>query len=384
MIYTNRQTDNKHFIYLDNAATSLIKPRVVKEAVVKAITYYTANPGRSGHKLSQDVAEIISETRENVLDFLGAKYCNLIFTKNCTEALNLAIFGTLKKGDHVITTCYEHNSVLRPLERLKNDGIEVTILDCDLENFHESFEEKIQANTKLVITTFVSNVTGEICDVKKVNEICKKHNIKHLVDGAQACGHLEINLEKIGCDMFAFAGHKGLMSLTGVGGLIVKNLDDLSPIILGGTGTESENLVQPTDTIEGFESGTISTISIISLNAGVKFLKENFSKTLEKERKINDFAYNLLKKLKFLTLFSKKTCKNVISFNVKNLDSGTVANLLNEKFNICVRAGLHCAPLVHKKNKTLKSGAVRVSLDFHNTHEEIEYLIEALNFISKI
>ncbi|MBQ8615842.1 MAG: aminotransferase class V-fold PLP-dependent enzyme [Clostridia bacterium] len=373
---------NNNFVYLDNAATSFHKPKEVKDAVINALNFYTANPGRSGHKLSQNVAEIVYDTRENLKEFFGAKSYDLIFTKNCTEALNLAIFGTLKKGDHVITTCYEHNSVLRPLEHLKMSGVEVTILCCDLQNFHEQFEEKIQHNTKLVITTFVSNVTGEICDVKAVNKICKKHNIKHLVDGAQASGHMKINLENLGCDMFAFAGHKGLLSLTGVGGLFVKNLEDLFPIIYGGTGTDSKNLIQPTDTIEGFEAGTISTISIISLNAGVKFLKQNFSKILEIERNLSENLYEKLKKLKFLTLFSKETSQNVFSFNIKNLDSGTVANLLNEKFKICVRAGLHCAPLIHKKNNTSDVGAVRVSLDFYNSQKEIDYLIYALTQIA--
>ena len=376
--------NHKKFIYFDNAATSFNKPFEVKKAVVNAINNLTANPGRSGHKLSQNVAEIINETRENVLDFFGASNHELIFTKNCTEALNLAIFGTLKKGDHVITTCYEHNSVLRPLERLKKDGVEVTILDCDLENFHECFAEKIKPNTKMVITTFVSNVTGDICNVDEVSKICKKHNLKYLIDGAQASGHIAIDLTKIDCDMFAFAGHKGLMSLTGVGGLIVKNLSKLQPIIFGGTGTDSENLIQPTDTIEGFEAGTISTISIISLNAGIKFLKENFSKILKKEQFLSENLYKKLKNLKFLTLFSKNTSKNVFSFNVKNFDSGMVANILNEQFNICVRSGLHCAPLIHKKNITNDIGAVRVSLDYLNSIEEIDLLVLALNWISNL
>lgn len=373
---------NKNFVYLDNAATSFYKPKEVHIAVINAMKNFTANPGRSGHQLSQNVAEQIYETRENVKDFFCAKSYDLIFTKNCTEALNLAIFGTLKRGDNVITTCYEHNSVLRTLEHLKNEGVEVTILDTDLKNFHEDLEKKIKQNTRLVVTTFVSNVTGEVCDVKSVNKICKKYNIKHLVDGAQACGHMQIDLEDLGCDMFAFAGHKGLLALTGVGGLFVKNIKELKPIIFGGTGTDSKNLIQLTDTIEGFEAGTISTISIISLNAGVSFLKNNFSKILEKEYNLSSFLYKKLKNLKFLTLFSTNSSKNVFSFNIKNVDSGTVANLLNEEFNICVRAGLHCAPLIHKKNKTQDSGAVRVSVDFYNSYEEIEYLIQALTKIS--
>ncbi|MBQ9795449.1 MAG: aminotransferase class V-fold PLP-dependent enzyme [Clostridia bacterium] len=375
---------NNKFVYFDNAATSFHKPKEVQIAVMDAIKNLTANPGRSGHKLSQIVAEKIFETRENVKNFFGAKNYELIFTKNCTEALNLAILGTLKNGDHVITTCYEHNSVLRPLEHLKSQGIELTILDCDLQNFHEKFEEKIQPNTKLVVTTFVSNVTGDVCNVEAVNKICKKHNIIHLVDGAQASGHMEINLEKIGADFFAFAGHKGLLSLTGIGGLFVKNLEDLSPINFGGTGTDSEKLIQPKDTIEGFESGTIPTISIISLNAGVNFLRKNFSKILEKEQQTSENLYKKLKNLEFLTLYSSENSKNVFSFNIKNLDSGTVANILNEKYNICVRAGLHCSPLIHKKNRTQEIGAVRVSLDFNNSYEEVEYLIFALKQIANV
>ena len=375
---------NKNFIYFDNSATSFHKPKEVVDSVKYAVENLTANPGRSGHMLSQNIAKKIFETRENLKDFFNAKRYDLLFTKNCTEALNLAIFGTLKKGDHVITTCYEHNSVLRPLERLKNDGVEVTILWCDLEDFHKEFEREIKLNTKLVITTFVSNVTGEICDVENVSKVCRNHGVKHLVDGAQACGHLKIDLKKIDCDLFAFAGHKGLLSITGVGGLFVKNLQELSPIIFGGTGTDSDNLTQPKDTIEGFEAGTLSSISIVSLNAGVLFLKENFQKILKKEAFLCDFLYKNLKNLKFLTLFSKNDTKNVFAFNLKNIDSGTVANLLNEKFSICVRSGLQCAPLIHKKNKTLESGVVRVSIDFNNTVEEINYLIFALKQISNV
>lgn len=374
--------NSEKFIYFDNAATSLVKPKQVRQAVVGAMESLTANPGRSGHVLSQNVAEIVFDTRENLKEFFNAKNYNLIFTKNCTEALNLAIFGFLREGDHVITTCYEHNSVLRPLEEMKKHGVEVDVIDCDLENFHNNFESKIKPNTRLVVTTYVSNVTGEVCDVAAVNKICGKYNIKHLVDGAQACGHLEINLERIGADFFAFAGHKGLLSLTGVGGLFVKNLTELKPILYGGTGTESENLIQPTDNIEGFEAGTISTISIISLNAGIKFLKENFSNILKKERILSENLYKNLKNIKNLDVFSKNSSKNVFSFNVRNLDSATVANLLNERFNICVRAGLHCAPLIHKRNKTLGMGAVRVSLDFNNTFDEVEYLIFAINQIA--
>ncbi|MCQ2564665.1 MAG: aminotransferase class V-fold PLP-dependent enzyme, partial [Clostridia bacterium] len=182
-------------IYLDNAATSFVKPKIVKQAVTQALDTLTANPGRSGHFLSQNIAQRVFETREKLKKFFNAPNHEVVFTKNCTEALNLALRGFLKSGDHVITTCYEHNSVLRTLKSMEQDGVEVTILDCDLKDFAHVFEREIKPNTTLVVTTFVSNVTGEITDVKNVGKLCKKHGINYLVDGAQACGHLDVDLQ---------------------------------------------------------------------------------------------------------------------------------------------------------------------------------------------
>lgn len=369
-------------IYLDNAATSFYKPQAVKDSVKFALDNYTANPGRSGHTYSLRVLEKISETREKVKNFFNFNEYSLIFTKNCTEALNLAIFSTLKTGDHIITTCYEHNSVLRPLEELKSKGVQVTVLNCDLEDFHTHLEKEIKLNTKLVITTFVSNVTGEICDVKKVGDICKRYKILYLVDGAQASGHTIIDLNYLGVDMFAFAGHKGLLSLTGVGGLLVKDIAILKPRVHGGTGTMSESLIQPKETEEDFEAGTVASISILSLGAGIEFLNKNLEKTLKKEQFLSKYLYNSLKKLDFLEIYSKETSQNVISFNIKNVDSVMVTNLLNERFGIAVRGGLHCAPLIHKKLNS--QGAVRVSLDFNNSTKEIDYLVFALKEISNL
>ena len=210
----------------------------------------------------------------------------------------------------------------------------------------------------------------------------KKHNLKYLIDGAQASGHMQIDLLKIDADFFAFAGHKGLLAITGVGGLLVKDIKKLRPIIYGGTGTNSMELKQPTDEIEGFESGTLSSISIISLGAGIKFLAKNSKKIIEKEQNLTKYLINSLSKLNFIKIYSPNDCLNVVSFNIKNFDSMLVANLLDEKFSICVRSGLHCAPLVHKKLNTIETGAIRVSLDFNNTKEEIDYLIFALTKIA--
>jgi len=371
-------------IYFDNAATSLIKPDIVKREILYAIENYTANPGRSGHNEAIKVAQKIYKTREIIKNFFNFSNFSLIFTKNCTEALNIAIFGTLKKGDHVITTCYEHNSVLRPLQCLKSKGVEVTILDCNLNEFNENLESKIKQNTKLVITTFISNVTGEICDIEDVGKICKKYNILYLVDAAQACGHVEIDMQKLNINMLAFAGHKGLLATTGVGGLLIKEIENLQPLIYGGTGSQSGSLIQPTNTEEDFESGTISSISIIGLGAGLKYLQKNFKNILKKEQNLSKYLYFSLKSLNFIELYSKEDSLNVFSFNIKGIDSMRVANILNEKYSIAVRSGLHCAPLIHKRLGTLKTGAVRVSLDFNNEYWEIDYLIKALKEISNL
>ncbi len=368
-------------IYLDNSATSFYKPQQVKNAVVNAINNLTANPGRSAHKPSQQVDALVYETRERLKNFFNAPNHNVVFTKNCTEAINLAILGIVKTGDHIITTCYEHNSVLRTLNKMEQNDVEVTILNASIENFAHEVETKIKSNTKMIITTYISNVTGEECDVKKVGKICKRHNIIYLVDAAQACGHTRVDLMQSNIDMLAFSGHKGLLALTGVGGLMVKKGLTLQPLLCGGTGTESESLVQPTDYPEGYESGTLPTMSIVSLNEGVEFLQRNFNEILKKEELLTKYLIKKLKVSNFIKIYSTEKSKNVVSFNVDGLDSTLVANLLDEKFNICVRPGLHCAPQVHKRLGTLKTGAVRASLDFNNTFEEIDKLIVALTKI---
>ncbi len=365
------------YIYFDNAATSFHKPQEVYYSLKLAMEHYTANPGRSGHDLSQKSAEMVYETRELIKEFFNASNHEVVFTKNCTEALNLAIFGTLKKGDHVITTCHEHNSVLRPLEFLKNKGVQVTFLDCDLGDVDKNLVQFVLPNTKMVITTAVSNVTGEKTNLKNVGEICKKHDLIYLVDGAQGCGHIDIDMEKMNIDMLAFAGHKGMLAITGVGGLILKSSLKLQPILFGGTGTNSESLCQPTQIPEGFETGTLPVIPISTLNAGVKVLIKNFKIYHKIEENLSNYLYFCLKNLKFLKIYSKENSFNVFSFNIINQDSMVVANFLND-YGICVRAGLHCAPLIHKKLGTLEMGAVRVSLDYFNTKEEIDYLVEVL------
>ena len=366
-------------IYLDNAATSFYKPLEVKQAVTNAMNLYTANAGRGAHKLAQLSAEKIYSVREKMLNFFGASNHQCIFTSGCTSALNLAILGTVKQGGHIITTYLEHNSVLRPLEYLKNQGkITYTVVEnLDL----DSFENAIQDNTYMIITTLASNVTGQKLNVQSINKLCKKHNLLHLVDTAQGAGHIFENFNDI--DMIAFAGHKGLYGIGGAGGLIVKDNVELKPIMFGGTGTSSESLVQPSTMPESFESGTLANIPIIALGAGIDYVTKNQQYIVDKEQRLNSYISEMLNDLKFITPYYAQNSVGVYSFNVIDYDSSYVSDCLNDQFNICTRSGLHCAPLVHKHLGTQNRGAVRVSISADNTMGDIRVLEKALKSLYK-
>lgn len=374
-------------IYFDNAATSFSKPKLVKDAVINALNNYCANPGRSSHALAQQTAMQIFYTREKVAKFFSAARTeDVIFTKNCTEALNIAILGSAKKGGHVITTALEHNSVLRSLFKLKSDGIiELTIIPPNEDGVitSEMFESAVKENTYMIACTHISNVTGVMNDIHKIGSLCKRKKLIFLLDGAQSAGHELIDVTKSNVGLFCFAGHKGLYGITGSGGLIVSNVR-LNPIMFGGTGTFSQETKQPTDIPEGFESGTLATIPIISLGAGVDFVKNNFMMLREKIEYLTRYLIERLSKLKYIKkYYNPKNCHGVVSFNIENINSTLVADELSESYGICVRAGLHCAPLIHEHMKTTYSGAVRVSLSALNSKFEVDELIVALGEIKK-
>lgn len=364
-------------IYFDNGATTFFKPYEVKVAVNQAINLYTANAGRGGHKLAQISAEKIYGVREKILKFFDVKNHQCVFTAGCTSALNLAILGSFKQGGHVITTYLEHNSVLRPLEYLKSrknfDYSVVQSLDIN------SFEQAILPNTYMIITTQASNVTGERPDIKKINKLCKKYGLLHLVDTAQGAGHIFESLDMV--DMIAFAGHKGLYGLGGVGGLVVRDGIQLNPIMFGGTGTMSESLIQPSTIPEGLEVGTQANIPIISLGAGIDYVLKNKDYIIAKENLLHNEILKMFNRLDFVKLYGKG--KGVYSFNVGDLDSSFVSDYLNDRFGICTRSGLHCAPLVHRHFNTQDRGMVRVSLSHNNSVEEIEVLENALKSLKQ-
>lgn len=373
-------------IYFDNAASGGFKPDCVKKAVLETLEY-PANPGRSGHKMASAAALRISQARENTADFFGlGESGTIVFTHNCTASLNYAIFGGIKCG-HVITTAYEHNSVLRPLYHLHNAGkISFTVVYPDAYGLirTEAIINAVRRNTKMIIVNHISNVTGAKAPIEEIGAYTKKRGIVFLVDAAQSAGHVNINMKKTGINILAAAGHKGLAAPQGVGILAVDKNIVLNPMILGGTGTRSESPIQPLDLPESLESGTISTPAIAGLDAGITWIRQNFSSINKNIYKMTKHLYEEIKKIPKVIVYTPKGEYNgLVTFNIEGLYSSETANLLDEKFDICVRAGLHCAPLAHKYLGTIKHGAVRASLSYQNTMDEVEIFLKAIKEIVK-
>lgn len=366
-------------IYLDNSATSFYKPKEVIDAVNEAVLKYTANSSRGAYRVARETGEKVFEARELIGEFCGeGKKC--IFTPSCSYALNLALKGILTNNSHVITTSLEHNSVIRVLSELvKERNISITILDDVSE---ANIIKSIRKNTKLIVTTHVSNVTGERVEVEKIAKICKRFNLLYLLDSAQGLGHVFDDLSEV--DMIAFAGHKGLKSLAGVGGLVLKDNISLSPSIYGGTGTKSLEVFQPHEDVEDFEIGTQPIIPIISLLAGMKYVLENKKLIDKQEEYLSKYMISQLTALSFVeTYFKPNNCHGVFSFNIKGVDSSLVADILDEEFDIAVRSGFMCAPLVHKTLGTENSGLVRASICEQTSIEEIDEFVLALKKIYK-
>ena len=371
-------------IYFDNAATGGFKPGAVFEATQTATRYLCANPGRSGHRLSITGANTVYETRKILGELFNAPTEKVIFTKNCTEALNLGIFGTLRKGGHVITTVFEHNSVLRPLTQLERLGlITLDIVSPDERGILCAIEEKITPATYLIVMTSASNVTGEVMPYSQVGALAKKRGIMFLCDGAQGAGHVKIDLREDGISMLAVAGHKGLYGIMGSGALVIDEKTEVNPIIFGGTGTESFNLRQPECYPEKLESGTLPLPAITSLKEGAKYVKESMKNFSTELINMTDYLIEELKKTDTVKIYSKPNPTGIVSFAVKDIDSTEVADALNREYDVAVRGGLHCAPLIHKFLGTDKSGLVRVSLAVQNTYREISFFIRALNSVIK-
>jgi cysteine desulfurase / selenocysteine lyase len=375
-------------IYLDNPATTNHKPLCVKLAVLKALSKkYSANPGRSSHKLSINAALKILEARELLKETFNLKTSDdVIFTSGCTESLNLAILGTAKQKGHIITTIYEHNSVLRPLFKLQKDGIiELTIVkpNKNHEITTKELKDALRPNTYLLAVNHTSNATGYTIDLDEMGKFAKQHNLLLLVDAAQSGGHIKIDMQKDNINLLALAGHKGFYAPQGVGALLVNNVN-LQPIKYGGTGFKSELEISPIISPDVFEAGTTCTPLIFGFYAGIKYANKNMAKIKKKTKELTNFLVTELSKIKGVKLYTqKKYSSGVVSFNIKDLPSSQVANELCENYNICVRSGLHCAPLVHKHLGTIEQGMVRVGIALNTTKNELKKLIVAVKQILK-
>lgn len=368
-------------IYFDNAATSRYRPKCVIDAAVKALSA-PANPGRSGHFDAVNAALIIHKAREAVKTLVNNPDAEVVFTKNCTEALNLAILGTARQG-HVITTVMDHNSVLRPLFELQRAGtVRLTVLDTDNGKIDPTLlEKKISADTYMVAVNHVSNVTGGVNDIAEIGKITSKQGIILLVDGAQSLGHIPFDMRSLGADIIASAGHKGLHGAQGTGFLCYNKRLKIRPTLYGGTGTESENTYQPKTPPESMESGTLNTPGIAALKEGIIWTLDNFDKINAKIQDLCEYITAELQKLPEVELFCFSH-HGVISFRIKDFPSSQISDILNDRYNIAVRSGLHCAPLMHKSLNTVSTGLTRISIGYNNTMREAKTLVRAIRDIA--
>ena len=369
-------------IYLDNSATTWPKPQAVVKAALDAITTYGANPGRSGHSFSLKTAMKIYETREKLAKFVGAESAeNIIFTSGCTEALNLAILGTIQKDGHVVCSVNDHNSTLRPLSYLADEKIiDLSIAEPKTHRLTlNDIKPLVRPNTYLICVSHVSNVDGMEADIDEIGKFCFENCILLLVDSAQSAGHKKINMLSSHIDMLAIAGHKGLLGIMGAGALAVSSRVKLQPLKFGGTGTDSEKLTQPLHLPEGFESGTLPVPAILALGAGLEFVEQNFNQTARKIDDLTTYLNYELSQIKGVKVYTHPDNANgVLAFNIGDMPSNEVAEILDKKFKIMVRSGLHCAPLKHKHLGTLQQGAVRASLGAFSKFSDVERLIKAV------
>lgn len=374
-------------IYFDNAASTWPKPKEVSEAMKLSIDLYGANPGRGTHQLAIEAEKTIFEARRQLAQLFQVRDPNnIFFFANATEAINQAIKGLLEPGDHVITTSWEHHAVVRPLEELKRkQNIKVTYIEPSPEGntCPHKVSQAILPETKLIVTIHGSNVTGAITPVEEIGALAKKHGIPYLVDAAQTAGVIPIDVEQLNIDLLAFPGHKGLMGPQGTGGLYVRPELELTPILQGGTGSQSESLEQPVQRPWGYESGTPNTPGIAGLLEGIRFIQtKGIESIYEREIALTKAIKEGLLKIEGITLYGpQKVTLPLLSFNINGLDPQEVAIILDQEYNIAVRAGYHCAYMAHQSLGTAEQGTVRVSPGYFNQREEVDQFLIAIQEI---
>lgn len=376
-------------IYFDQAATSFPKPPEVIDSMVEAMATAGANPGRGSHGLTQQTSSLINKTREKASQLFGSSNPNkCLFFQNATVALNQAIKGIdWNKGDHIITTSFEHNSVRRPVEFLKKEyEIDITYINWneDKDAFLNMINDSITEKTKLITMTHASNVTGTVLPLKEVMELAKNKNVLTLVDASQSAGHIPIHMKEEHIDMLVIPGHKGLLGPQGIGMLLIEGDIKLQPLHHGGTGIDSENIEQPNKWPERYESGTLNTPGIAGLYAALEKYEKKDLHNVPRETLLARQLISSLNKIKNITCYNNMEKLNIpiVAFNINNVKSQEIALILDTHYNIAVRAGLHCSPLAHKKLETIEQGVIRVSLSEYNTEEEINIFLRAIEEVA--
>ena len=377
-------------IYLDNAATSGKKPEAVYEACGRALRECSGNPGRSGHKISLAAGQIAADTRLVCAKFFGAADPSEIsFSINATSALNTAIFGVVRPGSRIITTCLEHNSVARPVEYLRSQGCSLTVLPTSIDTGvdPEDVRRAIMPDTSLIVMTHISNVTGTVNDIASVGAIAQEKGVPFLVDAAQSAGTRSIDVKRDHIDMLAFPGHKSLFGPQGTGGLYVRNGLAIRPLTRGGTGSFSELLDQPERMPDRLESGTLNVPGLAGLGAGIRFIMETgIDRIKEKEKALRDRLYGDLSGIPGVTVYAPQPgsdAGSVLSFTIQGMESAEAAAILDSAFDIAVRSGLHCAPYTHRILGTIANGGtIRVSPNYFNEISDIDLFTDAIRQIA--
>ena len=385
-------------LYFDNASTSFPKPNEVVESVTNFMLNIGASSSRGFYKNSIESNRILFDCRERLcLLFHYNKPQNIIFSYNATYSFNLLLNSLINSEifiskPHVLVSKLDHNSTLRPLINLSNKGIiQLEFLNCTTNNFIdlEDLKSKIKYNTKLVILSHMSNVLGNIQDIKSISEICKKYNIYFILDCAQSCGIVDINLNKIYFSSIIFTGHKNLFSTHGIGGFIISDdlLDKCENYFLGGTGSDSSNLISKDNMPDYFEIGTHNMIGICSLLSGINFIESfGLNNIFNHKKQLLKNFYDELKNISDIILLNDVIMEHqnsTLCLNFKNIPPDEASFILNKYFNICVRVGLHCAPETHKLMNTYPLGCIRISPSIFNTNNDMEFLVSSINKISK-
>jgi cysteine desulfurase family protein len=376
--------------YFNNAATSYPKPDIVNESVIKCLKQIPFHSARTGFERQEE--DVIANCREKLSKLFNVPDPErIIFTSGSTESLNLSIRGIVKKNDHVITTAIEHNSVLRVVKTLERDGfIELTIVVCDETGYvnPQDIQKEIRSNTSVIVVNHCSNVTGRILDIKAISKIAREHGITIIVDVSQSAGSIPIDAANWDMDILAFTGHKSLLGLPGIGGMYIKKGVELKPLKVGGTGIRSDLLFQPEEFPLLFEAGTPNLPGIVSLDAGARYILETGIENIDKKKKyLISLLKNNLKDIPSIKIHGGDNGQfepQILSININGQQPDEIGYVLENSFNIIVRSGLHCAPLIHKFLGTYPDGSVRISPSFFNTEKDVVYLSESIKKINRI